>query len=48
MEQQYYSPDVARNDFWLLPGIKSAMKEQRFHDTEGIKKNMMTAMKATP
>jgi hypothetical protein len=26
--------DLAPNDFWLFPKIKSALKGQRFHDTE--------------
>jgi len=47
MEHPPYSPDLAPNDFWLLPKIKSALKGQRFQDNEDKKKNMM-AFKATP
>jgi histone-lysine N-methyltransferase SETMAR len=33
-----YSPDLAPNDFWLFPKIKSAFKGRRFQDTEDTKK----------
>jgi transposase len=33
-----YSPDLAPNDFWLFPKIKSALKGQRFQDIEDIQK----------
>jgi hypothetical protein len=36
MEHQTYSPDLATNDFWLFPKIKSALNGRRFQDTEGI------------
>jgi hypothetical protein len=45
MEQPPSSPDLASNDFLLLPKIKSALKERRFEDTEDIK-NVTTALKA--
>jgi hypothetical protein len=50
MKYPPFSPDLALNDFWLLPRIKSALKGQRFQDVEGIKKkkNMMMAPKAIP
>jgi hypothetical protein len=38
MEHTPHSPDLALNDFWLLPKIKSALKGQRFKDTENIQK----------
>jgi len=47
MEHPLYSPDLAPNDFWLFPKIKSALKGRRFWDTEEIKK-MTTAPKAIP
>jgi len=33
-------PDLAPNDFWLLPKIESAVKERRFHDIEDKKKKV--------
>jgi transposase len=33
-----YSPDLAPNDVWLFPKIKSALKGRRFQDIEDIKK----------
>jgi hypothetical protein len=38
MEHLPSSPDLAPNDFWLFPKIKSALKRQRFQDTEDIQK----------
>jgi hypothetical protein len=38
LEQPPYSPDLAPNDFWLLPKIISALNGQRFQDTADIKK----------
>jgi hypothetical protein len=32
------SPDLAPNDFWLLPKVKSFLKGRRFQDIEGIQK----------
>jgi hypothetical protein len=43
-----FSPDLAPNDFWLLPKIKSTLKGPRFQDTEEIQNNVMTALKAIP
>jgi histone-lysine N-methyltransferase SETMAR len=39
MEHPPYSPDLALNDFWLFPNIKSSLKGRRFQDTEDIKKS---------
>jgi hypothetical protein len=36
MEHPPHSPDLAPNDFWLFPKIKSAVKDRRFQDTEDI------------
>jgi len=33
IEHPLYSPDLAPNDFWLFPSIRSALKVQRFQDT---------------
>jgi hypothetical protein len=38
MEQPPYTQDFTLNDFWLFPLIKSALKGQRFQDTEDIQK----------
>jgi hypothetical protein len=38
MENPPYIPDMAPHDLWLFPKIKSALKEQRFQDTENIQK----------
>jgi hypothetical protein len=35
-EHPSYSPDLAPNDFWLLPKIKFTLKRHRFQDTEDI------------
>jgi histone-lysine N-methyltransferase SETMAR len=32
------SPDLAPNDFWLMPEMRSALKGRRCQDTEDIKK----------
>jgi transposase len=47
MERPPYSPDLAPNDFWLFPEIKSALKRRRFQDIEDIKYVTM-ALKAVP
>jgi hypothetical protein len=47
MEHLPYSPDLALNDFWLLPKIKSALKGQSFLDTEDIRRKV-TALKGVP
>jgi hypothetical protein len=38
MEHPHYSPDLAPSNFWFIPKTKSALKGQRFHDTEVSKK----------
>jgi hypothetical protein len=38
MEHAPYSPDLARDDFWLFLKIKSALKWREFEDTEDIQK----------
>jgi hypothetical protein len=38
IEYPYCSPDLALNDFWLFPKIKSALKGQIFQDTEDTQK----------
>jgi hypothetical protein len=38
MEQPTCSPDLAMNDFWLFPKIKSASQGWRFQDIEDIEK----------
>jgi transposase len=49
MQHPPYSPDLARNDFWLFPKIKSSLKGRIFQDTEDIiQKNVTMALKATP
>jgi hypothetical protein len=46
MEHPPFSSDLAPNDFWLFPKIKSALKGRRFQDIEDIKKNVTTLLKA--
>jgi hypothetical protein len=43
-------PDLAPNDFWLFPKIKSALKGRRFQDIEDIqkKKKVTSALKDIP
>jgi hypothetical protein len=36
MEHSRYSPNLAPNDFWLFPKIKSAFKIRRHQDIKGI------------
>jgi hypothetical protein len=38
MDHPHHSPDLAPNDFWLFPKIKSALKGPRFQDNEDTKK----------
>jgi hypothetical protein len=38
MEHPPCSSDLAPNDFWLFPKVKSALQGRRFHDFEGIRK----------
>jgi transposase len=42
------SPDLAPNDFWLFPKIKSALKGRRFQDIEDMKKKVTITLKAIP
>jgi hypothetical protein len=37
MEHLFYS-DLAPNDIWLFPELKSALKGRRFRDTKDTKK----------
>jgi hypothetical protein len=39
---------LAPNDFWLFLKIKSALKGQRFQDTEDIKKRVKMTLKDIP
>jgi hypothetical protein len=39
-----YSPDLSPSDFFLLPKIKSMMKERRFEDMEDIERNVKKEM----
>jgi hypothetical protein len=41
-EQNYgpYSPDLAPNDFWLFPKIKSALKDEYFRVLKTSKKKL--------
>jgi hypothetical protein len=52
MEHQPFSPDLALNDSWLHPKIKSSLKVQKFHVIEDIKKKkkkkVMMTLKAFP
>jgi hypothetical protein len=49
MEHSSYFHNLALNGLWLVPKIKSALKVQRFQDTEDIqKKNVTMALKAVP
>jgi hypothetical protein len=42
------SPNLAPNDSWMFPNIKSALKARIHQDIEDIKKNVTTALKALP
>jgi hypothetical protein len=46
MKHPFCSPDLALNDFWLFPKMKSVLKRQRFQDMKDKKKVM--ALKAIP
>jgi histone-lysine N-methyltransferase SETMAR len=48
MEHPPCSPDLALNDFWLFPEIKSALKGRRFQDIEDIQTDVTTELKAFP
>jgi hypothetical protein len=38
MEHPPSSPDLAPNDFWLIPKLKSVLKGRKFQDIEDIQK----------
>jgi histone-lysine N-methyltransferase SETMAR len=38
MKHPPYSPDLAPNDFWMFPEIKSELTGRRYQDTEDIEK----------
>jgi hypothetical protein len=38
MEYPSYSLDLALDDFWIFPKLKSALKGRRFQDIEDIQK----------
>jgi histone-lysine N-methyltransferase SETMAR len=40
MEHPPYAPDLAPNDFWLFPKIKSALKGRIFQDAEDIERKI--------
>jgi len=48
MQHPPYSPALSPYDFWLFVKIKSALKRRRFQDIKNIRKNVTTALKATP
>jgi hypothetical protein len=48
MEYPLCSPDLAPNDFWLFPNIKSALKGQTFQDNENIQENVTMGLKDIP
>jgi hypothetical protein len=48
MERSPFSPDLAPNDFWLFPKVKSALEGLRLQDIEGIRKTMIIALKGIP
>ena len=45
LEHPPYPPDLAAADFYLFPGLKSAMKGQRFCDATDITKNATEELK---
>jgi hypothetical protein len=47
MEHPPYSPELAPNDLWLFPEVKSALKG-RFQVTEEIQRNVTMALKGIP
>jgi hypothetical protein len=48
LEHLSNSPDLAPNDFWLLPKIKSALKQRRFQDIADMPRNVTKALKVIP
>jgi hypothetical protein len=47
MEHPPFSSDLAANDFWLFPKLKSALKGRIFQDLKTYKKGTK-ALKAIP
>jgi histone-lysine N-methyltransferase SETMAR len=41
-----YSPDLAPNDFWLLPTLKMGLQGRRFTTVENSKENADTRLRA--
>jgi hypothetical protein len=48
MEHPPCSPDLASNNLWLFPKIKSVLKGRRFQDVEDIQRNVTIALKTIP
>jgi hypothetical protein len=48
MEHPHCSSDLALNDFWPFPKIKSASKGWRYQDTEDIQNDTIMALKGIP
>jgi histone-lysine N-methyltransferase SETMAR len=48
LEHPPYSPDLAPNDFLLLPKIKEILKGRHFNDIDDIRSNTTAALKAIP
>jgi hypothetical protein len=44
MEHPPSSTDLAPNNLWLFPNIKSALKGRRFQDSEDIQKRLLMAL----
>jgi hypothetical protein len=47
-EHPPYIPYLVPNDFFLFPKIKSALNGRRFQESEGVQKDVTTALKAVP
>jgi hypothetical protein len=47
-EQLLCFPDLAPNDLWLFPKIKSALKGRIFQDIEDVQKKVTTTLQAIP
>jgi len=48
LEHPAYSPDLAPNDFFLIPKIKEILKGRHFDDNDDIRNNTTAALKAIP
>jgi hypothetical protein len=44
MDLPLYSPDLGTCDFWPLPRLRNALKEQRFADIADIQRNVTTLL----